>query len=426
MIVVVAAGNAGNDGVDDEMTIHTPGIAPSAITVAASTNSHFIGGKAAVSGPGPVPSGLANIVMVTGAGSAARLDGSYVSMPVVDMITLDGQGKACGVVPNHSLDGKIVLIERGVCAFADKVNAAHQAGAKAVIVFNKDISEGEDGGENLIRMDVANTQIPSAFITRSNGLAIRDHLKSHSDALISLSPLAATSVASDVIAPFSSRGPSTLEAIKPDIAAPGTYIYSADLRSVNPDGFSPISGTSQASPHVAGAAALVKQLHPSWTPAQVKSALMNSASTDVFTTSAKSTRSGVLSQGAGRVDLARAISVTATFSSDGGAGSISFGVKKLKKKALSLSEDFVIKNVGDGQNTFNFSVQPLDPGDGVVASITTPASVQLAPGETQTVRLAIAAAKSSEKRHYTGLVVVTDSTGQTFHVPYWVRFVKKK
>jgi minor extracellular serine protease Vpr len=422
MIVVAAAGNAGEGGVDDEMTIASPGIAPSAITVAATTNAHFVGAKAVVSGSGSIPSALTSIVMVKGDGSSSPLDGSYVSLQGVDVSSLGGQGKACGTLPAHSLDGKLALIERGVCSFADKVNAAAAAGARAVIIFNKDISEGEDGGETLIRMDVTDTTIPSVFVARSSGLALRDYLKSHADALISLSPIASISAASDVIAPFSSRGPSTLEALKPDISAPGTYIYSADLRSVSPDGFSAISGTSQASPHVAGAAALVKQLHPNWTPAQVKSALISSASSDVFDSASKSAHTGVLAMGAGRVDLARAASVTATFS----PASISLGINKLKKKDVSLSQDLVVNNTGDAQNTYTFSVQPLDPGDGVIASLTSPATVTLAPGQSATIKLNIAAAKSAAKRDYTGLVVVTDSSGQAFHLPYWVRFVKKK
>ncbi|HEX8089283.1 MAG TPA: S8 family serine peptidase, partial [Blastocatellia bacterium] len=422
MVVVIAAGNSGDGGLDDEMTVTTPGIAPSAITVAATTNAHFVGAKAVVSGSGSIPSALTSIVMVKGDGSSSPLDGSYVSLQGADVISLDGQGKACGTLPAHSLDGKLALIERGVCSFADKVNAAARAGARAVIIFNKDISEGEDGGETLIRMDVKDTTIPSVFVARSSGLALRDHLKTHADALISLSPIASISAASDVIAPFSSRGPSILEALKPDISAPGTYIYSADLRSVSPDGFSAISGTSQASPHVAGAAALVKQLHPAWTPAQIKSALISSASSDVFTSASKSEHTGVLAMGAGRVDLARAASVTATFS----PASISLGINKLKKKDVSLSQDLVVNNVGDTQNTYTFSVQPLDPGDGVVASLASTAPLILAPGQSGTVKLNIAAVKSAAKRDYTGLVVVTDSSGQTFHLPYWVRFVKKK
>jgi hypothetical protein len=77
------------------------------------------------------------------------------------------------------------------------------------------------------------------------------------------------------------------------------------------------------------------------------------------------------------------------------------------------------------QDTFVFSVEQLDPGEGVVASIATASSVALAAGQTATVQLAITAKKKSEKRHYTGFVIATNSAGQTLRVPYWVRFKKK-
>jgi minor extracellular serine protease Vpr len=427
MIVVAAAGNDGNGGNGDQMSVHTPGIAPSAITVAATTNSHLVGARISVTGPGPIPSDLESIIMIPGEGGPA-LDGSFQSLPLVDVSALDGgQGKACSSLTANSLTGKIALIERGTCPFVQKVNAAAGAGAKGVIVFNADASAGVDNpGEELVRMDVTDTLISSVFVARSNGLALRSFVRSHADSTVSLKPVASISSASDVIAPFSSRGPSTLETLKPDIAAPGTFIYSADLRSVSANGFSPISGTSQASPHVAGAAALVLQLHPAWAPAEVKSALMSSASADVFATSNKTDRTGPLAMGAGRVDLARAAAVTATFSSENGTASISFGINKLKKKAVSLKQNLVIKNAGDGQNSYTFSIQQFDPGDGVVVSLLTPVTVSLASGQSETVQLGIAAAKSAKKRDYSGLVIVTDSLGQAFHVPYWVRFVKKK
>jgi len=148
---------------------------------------------------------------------------------------------------------------------------------------------------------------------------------------------------------------------------------------------------------------------------------MSSATTDVFATVAKTAKAGVLATGAGRVDLSRAGEVRATFA----PASLSFGVKKLKKKDVSLSFDFNITNVSDAQDTFVFSVEQLDPGEGVTASIATASSVSLAAGQTATAQLAITATKKSEKRHYTGYVVVTNSSGQTLRVPYWVRFKKK-
>jgi hypothetical protein len=328
------------------------------------------------------------------------------------------------------LNGKIALIERGTCTFADKVDAAESAGARAVILFNKDISEGADGGEDLFPISVSGTRILSVFVKRSVGLALRDFLKTHPGAQVSLTPqlFGSIDVPADAIATFSSRGPSTIEGLKPDIAAPGTSIYSGAITTFNPvgvsdsSGFAPVQGTSQAAPHIAGAAALIKQLHPSWSPAQVKSALMSSATTEVFTTATKTEKAGVLATGAGRVDLGQAADVFATFA----PASLSFGINKLKKKNVSLSSGLTVTNVRDSADVFTFNVQQLDPGDGIVVAIASGASVSLAPGQTATAQITIDAKKSSEKRDYTGYIIVTSSTGQTLRAPYWVRFVKKK
>jgi minor extracellular serine protease Vpr len=418
MVVAVAAGNSGTGGTDDQMTVDTPGIAPSAITVASITNAHFVGAAALVNGPSPVPSSLANMSIAPGAGSSLHFDSSYSNLPLVAV----SKARGCNGLQAGSLAGQIALVERGNCDFSIKVNNAAAAGAKAVIVYNKDISEGADGGDNLLTMLVDNTPRPSAFVGRTNGLALKAFIQAHADATVSVAPLFAAPQASGVVSTFSSRGPSSLETLKPDIAAPGDNIYSATLTKTNPSGFSAVRGTSQATPHVAGAAALVIQQHPTWTPAQVKSALMSSAATDVFTTSGKTTNAGVLAMGAGRVDLARAATVSATFEPT----NLSFGILKLKKQAVATSLDFTVTNISDQQGAFTFSVQQLDPGDGFTTQMTTLPTMTLAPGERATATLAINAIKSAAKRDYTGFVNVTDSQGQTMRVPFWVRFVKKK
>jgi subtilisin family serine protease len=131
--------------------------------------------------------------------------------------------------------------------------------------------------------------------------------------------------------------------LKPDLVAPGEQIYSGAITANNPDGvsdpsgFAAVSGTSQATPHVAGGAALLKQLHPTWTPLQIKSALISSANTAVFTDSTKTVTTGVLDDGGGREDLALASSVSATFS----PASLSYGFLSVLAQPVTVSKDLL-------------------------------------------------------------------------------------
>ena len=417
-VAVVAAGNAGSD----EMTIASPGISPSAITVAATTNGHIVGPVISVDQASPIDASLVKIGSASG--NAVTLDDSLKSLQYT---YVDPAGRGCGNLPAGSLNGKVALIERGVCAFADKVNNAAAAGARAVVVFNKDISEGSDGGETVINMDVAGTSIPSAFVPRSAGIAMRDFVAANPGATLSISPIGSRAATSDVLAGFSSRGPSSLELLKPDVAAPGVVIYSAAIKNgdesvgvVDKSGFLAISGTSQATPHVAGAAALLKQLHPAWSPEQIKAALMNSAMNDVFTASDKTVRSGVLATGAGRIDLARASSVNATIS----PASMGLGIYKLKKKNVTINIDLNVTNQTGAQGSYSIGVEQLDPGEGVTVTTSTD-NLTIASGQTLPVTITVFALKTSERRDYTGYIRVTRD-GQTLRVPYWVRYVKKR
>ncbi|ONI92392.1 peptidase S8 [Saccharothrix sp. ALI-22-I] len=114
----------------------------------------------------------------------------------------------------------------------------------------------------------------------------------------------------DSIASFSSRGPRVGDgAVKPDITAPGVDIVAAksstgQVGTPVDDNHVALSGTSMATPHVAGAAALIAQQHPDWTGAQIKAALMASAKNNPALTA--------FDQGTGRVDLAKAITTTVT------------------------------------------------------------------------------------------------------------------
>ena len=105
----------------------------------------------------------------------------------------------------------------------------------------------------------------------------------------------------DVIASFSSGGPTPVSLLpKPDVTAPGVDVVS----SLPPNAFGPLDGTSMATPHVAGAAALLLQRHPTWTVEQVKSALASTG--DPVHPSGGSGEVSPLREGGGRIDLVRA------------------------------------------------------------------------------------------------------------------------
>src|SRR5262249_10760980 len=161
MSVVIAAGNDG----PDPLSINSPGIAPHAITVAASSNAHVIGRPLSVTGPAPVPSALTNIESLPGGDCSSIGSAAFGPLPLFDVKNLDGKKRGCKRkrLPPGSLAGQVALVERGICFFADKINDLAAAGASAVIVFNKDISEGSDGGDTLITMDTTGTTIPSVF-----------------------------------------------------------------------------------------------------------------------------------------------------------------------------------------------------------------------------------------------------------------------
>jgi len=205
----------------------------------------------------------------------------------------------------------------------------------------------------------------------------------------------------DVVASFSSSGPTPLSLqVKPDVAAPGVGILSAAPR----DQFVSLSGTSMAAPHVAGAVALLLQRHPTWTPAQVKSALALTG-TPAFATELKAEETPTLRGGGGVVDLPRA-DAAPLFAAP---VALSFGLLR-GNTSTTRSVELTDSGLGGG-GVWTVSLEQQSRPQG--ATVLAPASVTV-PGKLDlTVRTTQPADGEA-----TGYVVLSRGT-ERLRLPYW-------
>src|SRR6185436_4508550 len=222
------------------------------------------------------------------------------------------------------------------------------------------------------------------------------------------------------LATFTSTGPRTPDAkLKPDVAAPGVNIVSTLVGSGNQS--LTISGTSMATPHVAGVAALVVQAHPKWKPAAVKSAIMNSGDPSAF--SDYSARRA----GTGMVNAASAVGTLAYAFADKDETTANFGVEEFSTD-LSRTRCLTVKNDAFSPVTFNVSVERKA---GSPHSVTLSASQITVPARGQatldmTLTLPAATAGNSDAyRDAAGIVKFTPATSSSnkgigLRVPYFL------
>ncbi|KAI4311838.1 hypothetical protein MLD38_036701 [Melastoma candidum] len=180
--------------------------------------------------------------------------------------------------------GKIVACLRGITARVDKGRQAAQAGAAGMILCND-----EDSGNEIIADPHL---LPAAHITYKDGLTVFNYINNSKNPLGYITaPTAKIHIKpAPFMAAFSSLGPNlvTPEILKPDVTAPGVNIIAAYSEAVSPTDldfdkrrvpFNVDSGTSMSCPHVAGVVGLIKKIHPDWSPAAIRSAIMTTART---------------------------------------------------------------------------------------------------------------------------------------------------
>ena len=274
VFVATSAGNAG----PTTGTVAHPG--PWMTTVAAGTHDRNGTGSTTL-GNGATYAGAS---FANALGSTPLIDSTAAGLPGANPVFVElcysAADNLVAGVPTPVLDpalvaGKIVLCKRGVTALVNKSGAVAAAGGAGAIIYNDPV--GATTTLALVH------PIPVVHVVSASGLAIKAYIASAGAG--ATASIAQSTIVQNLAAPFtatfSSRGPLQAgggDLLKPDVIAPGQDILAAHAPPNNGGQlFALISGTSMSSPHVAGLGALFKQLYPSWSPMAIKSALMTSA-----------------------------------------------------------------------------------------------------------------------------------------------------
>ncbi|MFZ2234848.1 MAG: S8 family serine peptidase, partial [Dokdonella sp.] len=271
ILVAASAGNTSASVTNPVGQVNHRG--PWVMTVAASTQDVNIGAGLSATGPGTPPANTQNILTQTGSNTPAAVP--FASSEIRYNAANPIGCTATGGFPAGFFAGSVALVPRGSCAFTEKAANAAAAGATALFVSNNTFG--------TINMNTDGATIPTYSMTQASGNALIAFITANgaTPTTSKLDAKIAGTVQGDVIADFSFRGPTPgnlADLTKPDITGPGVNILAAGR--VADGNFFTISGTSMSSPHLAGSAALIRAVQPSWTPAEVKSAIMMTAKSD--------------------------------------------------------------------------------------------------------------------------------------------------
>ena len=305
---IFVSASAGNDG-PGASTVGSPSNAPWLMSVAASThNRKFINSVVEMTGGAiAAPANITGASVTAGYGPARIVYAGDYGYPLCgDGPADEATGKAViNPFTPGTFNGEIVICDRGTYGRVEKGENVKEGGAGGMILAND-----APNGDSLIGDAHA---LPAVHISYGAGNMLKNWVASGTGhtGRITGTITDVNTANGDAMASFSSRGPdkSAPGVLKPDVTAPGVDILAAfntlgNTSQVGGIEWGVISGTSMSSPHSAGAAALVRAVHPNWTPAEVQSALMTTSTTIGVRDGAK--LATPFDRGAGRIDLTQA------------------------------------------------------------------------------------------------------------------------
>jgi minor extracellular serine protease Vpr len=411
MVVVASFGNSGANGL---YSGGAPALGENVIAVASFENVMMNLGAFSISPDGRLVGYLQGSAG-TGGGAppGPPLSGSAPMSRTSTSPTVAND--ACNALTAHSLDGTVALVRRGTCTFSVKVRNAQEAGAIGVVLYNNTTGRLSPGVSDA----TFTPAIPVVFVSQADGLEI--------DSRLAAGPVTMTwtpqvvSIANDLanqISPFSSWGLSPDLALKPDLGAPGGFVRSTYPVALGT--YANLSGTSMASPHVAGAAALFLEAHPDVKARDVLTPLQNTAVPHDYGTT--HLVDATHRQGAGMLQIDRAVLATTSVT----PGHLSLGESEAGPATRTLTignrgasdVTFTVSHlpaISSGANTFAIALSDA-PAD-VAFSAT---SVTVPANGTATVTATITpGARVAGGGIYGGYVVLTPSDGgQALNVPF--------
>lgn len=346
-------------------------------------------------------------VAATAAGFGVNLDGSTYTGPYNQATAFDVLKIGPGVAPHALLyalkvfgcTGSSEVVDQAIEWAVDPDGDGDLRDRVDVINLSLGSPYGTTGDPTTVAAEnaVVAGVIVVAAAGNSGDTTYVVNAPSVGDAVVSVA------AASDNVASFSARGPRRSDsALKPDLGAPGVAVYTAAHGTGS--GGRPISGTSLATPHVAGALALLRQLYPERMPAELKALLMNTAVAAISPAGGgANTYYSPVRLGAGRIDLAQAVNtdVIAYNADQPGRVSISFGALEVLG-AASAERSLRIANLSGTTLTRTLSYAGITHAPGITISL--PVTTVMVPGHglaTTPVQLAADAAAMQRSRDST-------------------------